>query len=105
EGLFTGMEYGDSPAEIDGVDYDPEWQPAVNPYREVGEDCEPDLAHDRKIAAEALREAAEIFARTVGEPAHPGRSVVCLDMYTGVVTDVQTWLRERADRIEQGGQG
>lgn len=39
EGLFTGMEHGDSPAEIDGVAYDPEWQPAVNPYREVGEDA------------------------------------------------------------------
>lgn len=60
-------------------------------------------AHDRKVAAEALREAAETFVRTVGEPAHPGRSVVCLDMKTGVVTDVQTWLRARATHLHENG--
>lgn len=55
-------------------------------------------AHDREVAAKALEEAAEEFARTVGQPHNPEHAVLGLDMQTGVVTDVQTWLRTRARR-------
>lgn len=59
-------------------------------------------AHDREVAAKALREAADRFLRTVGVPGDPECSPIGLDMVTGHITTIGAWLLARADQIKAG---
>lgn len=105
-GITESAEFGH--AHDDGmvrltVRLDPHERVSINPERVTIMSPEALEAHDRKIAAKALREAAEDLDTVYFGPDQDTPFSTGAKYKWGAAQSAKR-LRERADRIEQGGQ-